>query len=263
MSLKAQVLAINRLLSDIYRHDMRLSYLLTNLSFDSEDIQLINQKLRSQVIAIFLNVLEDKILTFQDGIRQFKIIEDIYGLTGDRSLTLRQVGTRLSISHQRVRQLQQKVIRKLRAKNNKRFWEFEFEQEVKQLLGEYSNCAKFSTQNRSYLPRHYFYTSFLSNGEECLTILEKNNKITIRKSDFPDFHSALLENAQLLQWHVNQIDLAKEKYSRAYERWTSQEEQWLREYLKEGLKIREIATLLERQPSAVSSRIRKLDLPHI
>ena len=40
MSLKAQIIAINQLLSDIYQQDMRLSYLLLKLNFDNEDVNL-------------------------------------------------------------------------------------------------------------------------------------------------------------------------------------------------------------------------------
>lgn len=268
MSFKAQVVAINQLLSDIYKHNMRLSYLLANLSFNPEDIELINQELQSNVVAIFLNILEKTILSFQDGVRQFEIIEDVYGLTGDRSSTLKQVGAKFNLSHQRVGQLKQKVlkqkvIRKLIAKNNKSFWESEFEREVRQLLKKYSNCARLHTRARSCLQKHDFDYLLLPNGEECLVISENNCQITIRKSDFEDFYSSLIENIRLLEWNINKIESATEKYSRAYERWTPREEKWLRDYLEEGLKIREIATLLERQPSAISSRIQKLGLPYI
>ena len=40
MSLKAQIITINQLLSDIYQQDMCLSYLLLKLNFDNEDVNL-------------------------------------------------------------------------------------------------------------------------------------------------------------------------------------------------------------------------------
>lgn len=142
MSLKAQVIGINKLLSDIYKQDMRLSYVLAKLDFSHEYIKLINQKLLPDVVAIFLKILETKVLDFQDGTRKFKIIEDTYGLTGDRQSTLRQVGAELNLSHERVRQIKQKVIKRLVSKNNKLSWESEFKQEVTQLLEKYNDFQK-------------------------------------------------------------------------------------------------------------------------
>lgn len=264
MNLKVQVIAINKFLSDIYhRQDMRLSYLLAELDFDCEDIRIIRQQLMPNVIGIFLNVSEKKIVDFHDGVRKFKIIEDVYGLNGNISLTLRQIGTKLNISHERVRQIKQKVVRRLASRNIKFSWESEFQQEVKQLVESYYDCAKLKTQNSDSSEKYHFYSSSLPNGEKVLTISEGNNKIIICESNFQEFYDNFMSNSRLLGWDnfkTYEIKTSKKKYPRAYEKWTTEEEQWLKNYLTEGLNIEEMAELLERQPGGISSRINKLGL---
>ena len=264
MNLKAQVIAINKFLSDIYdEQDMRLSYLLTKLDFNHEDIKLINQKFLSNVVAIFLKILKETIVSFQDGERKFSIIKDIYGLNGDRSLGLRQIGTELNISHERVRQIKQKVVRRLTSENSKFIWESEFKQEVRQLLEQYNNCAKLDTKMLDLSQNHIFYPSMLPNGEKCLNISSGNNKIIIYESNFQEFYNNLLHNIKSLEWdnlYNDKIENIRKEYSKAYETWTREEEEELKKYLIEGLSVKEIAELLERKPGAISSRINKLGL---
>ena len=263
MGLKAQVLAVNKLLSDIYKRDMRLSYLLAELDFCHEEIELINRKLLPNTVACFLNIIEKAIVELQDGAKQFKIMEDVYGLAGDLSKTLRQIGTELNISHERVRQLKKKIIRRLVFNQNNFSWKFEFEREIKQLLVNYRNCISLDIQNVSSAPKHNFNLSILSTGEKCLTISEGKNRIIIFESDFEKFHNNFIQQIKLLGWgncKNNNIEEIRKKHSRAYEKWTAEEEGWLKNYLAEGLTISEIAEILERQPGAISSRIAKLCL---
>ena len=263
MSLKAQVIAVNKMLSDIYKRDMRLSYLLAELDFCHEDIELINRKLLPNAVACFLNVIEQAIVELQDGARKFEIIEGIYGLSGDRAKTLREIGTELNISHERVRQLKKKIIRRLVFNKDKFAWKFEFERETRQLLKKYRNCATLDLQNSNSSPRYNFNLSVLSTGEKCLTISEGKNKIIIAESDFEDFYNNFAKHLGLLKSpHLNshKIEKIRKIYSRAYEKWTREEESWLKNYVAEGLTIKEIAEILERQPGAISSRIAKLNL---
>ena len=48
MTVKAQIVAINKFLSDIYQKPMRLSYLLSDTNFDSETIKLIAERLLTE-----------------------------------------------------------------------------------------------------------------------------------------------------------------------------------------------------------------------
>ena len=64
MSLKVQIIAINQLLSDIYEQEMRLSYLLSKLDFNNEDVNLIGSELLSDAVAIFSETLEKNYNSF-------------------------------------------------------------------------------------------------------------------------------------------------------------------------------------------------------
>ena len=50
------------------------------------------------------------------------------------------------------------------------------------------------------------------------------------------------------------------KHARAYERWTDTDDDHLRRYIGDGLSVAQIAHRLERQRSAIRSRITKLNL---
>lgn len=49
-----------------------------------------------------------------------------------------------------------------------------------------------------------------------------------------------------------------EKYPNAYKPWTTQDDSVLREKFSSGLSVKELATLFERQPSAIKARLKKL-----
>lgn len=55
------------------------------------------------------------------------------------------------------------------------------------------------------------------------------------------------------------MEKSKEKYPRAYEYWTEEEEDILMNLIKAGKGIKEISNQLKRQPSAIKSRLSKMD----
>ena len=260
MSLKAQIIAINQLLSDIYQQDMRLSYLLLKLNFDNEDVNLIGDRLLSDAAAFFFETLEETITTFQDGARQFQILQGSYGLTGNPQ-TLRQLAAEFNISHERVRQLKQKTLRKLKSTNQHSKFESLFKNKIQQSLEVYKNQQLPTTTNNNISARKYnFALSSLSNGERCLTISEGNNRITIAESDFREFCDELA--TVKLKWGIKtySVEDVRKKHKKAYAKWTREEEELLINSFAEGLNVKEIATMLERQLGAIASKINKLGL---
>lgn len=264
MNLKAQVIGINKFLADVYQiEDMRLSLLLAKLNFKNEEIKLINQKFLPNIVAIFLNVLETEVTSFQDGVRKFEIIKDIYGLNGSSSMKLREAGEVFNLSQERIRQIKNKVIRQLTDKSKIFSQESEFTKEVVQLLESNKHCAINDSSNYAFSTKFNFYLSSPATGEESLTITAGDNKIIIAESDFQEFYDDFSHHIKLLKWsscQVSKIENIKKMYSRAYESWTKEEEKWLKIYLADGLNIKEIAEVLARQPSAISSRMKKLGL---
>jgi len=55
----------------------------------------------------------------------------------------------------------------------------------------------------------------------------------------------------------NQIEKIKQRYPRAYEKWTSEEDSLLQEKYAQGIAVKEIAKAFQRQPSAIRSRLLK------
>jgi broad-specificity NMP kinase len=52
----------------------------------------------------------------------------------------------------------------------------------------------------------------------------------------------------------------RSKYPRAYEKWSKSEEEILDQLYNEGTSIEEISIVLQRQPTALRSRLKKLGI---
>lgn len=52
----------------------------------------------------------------------------------------------------------------------------------------------------------------------------------------------------------------RKKYPNAYKKWSSEQDEMLKEYFKKGLSVSEMANKLQRKSGAIRSRIRKLGL---
>ena len=61
MTLKFKIIAINKIISDIYQKQMRLSYLLAKMKFTEEDIQVIANQFLTDTIQEFCNELIEAI----------------------------------------------------------------------------------------------------------------------------------------------------------------------------------------------------------
>lgn len=56
------------------------------------------------------------------------------------------------------------------------------------------------------------------------------------------------------------LDEIRQKYPRAYEKWTSEEDERLTSRYQAGLDLLELAAIFQRQPSSIQSRLTKLGL---
>lgn len=279
MTVKAKITAINKLLSDIYQQQMRLSYLLAEMNFSEEDIKFIANQLLEKTVDNFLNTLQTTILAYSDGERSFNILQYIYGLEGNAPRTLESISYELEISRERVRQIKNKVLKKIRVNNNKLEWQNKFKYLTNQSLQQHLN----SKNNNSYIIAQDSHLSILDNkwffkihqselGDKYITISshEETNyskQIIITEDSVREFYNDLMQTINLLGWKHNlniqktySIEDIKQEYSKAYERWTKEEEETLIDKFDSGLTIKEIAEILERQPGAINSRLKKLGL---
>ncbi len=60
--------------------------------------------------------------------------------------------------------------------------------------------------------------------------------------------------------HQQRLNRIRATHPRAYEKWSEEEDQQLRQLAQAGVKVKDIAAQLQRQPSAIQSRIEKLGL---
>lgn len=118
MIIKEELLKLNDFINDIYGKKIRLSDILKQYPFSPEEINF----LKSELIETILNnidfALQCKFVSSSNKIRLYKIICRRYGLFGREKSTLREIAIDMQISHERVRQLEEKAIRYL--KPNKR-----------------------------------------------------------------------------------------------------------------------------------------------
>ena len=218
-----------------------------------------SNKLLSEAVACFLEALEETIITFQDGDRQLKIIQGSYGLNSYPK-TLRQLAEEFNISHERIRQLKQKTLRKLKSTNNKSKLELLFKPKIKQAIATYQTVQFDTITDDNHQKKYNFTLSLLSNGQKCLTIAQGVNQITITESDFIEFYNKI--TTVKLEWGIKtyNIEEVRKQHQKAYAKWTREEEKLLIDNLAEGLNVKEIAEILGRQPGAITSRINKLGL---
>ncbi|MEH2063816.1 MAG: hypothetical protein V7K50_16395 [Nostoc sp.] len=74
INLKEIVIALNDLLTAIYGVETRLSDLLINIGFDKTQVESLRKYHLQQVVLNFMDNLQQKIMTFHDGERSYKII---------------------------------------------------------------------------------------------------------------------------------------------------------------------------------------------
>lgn len=65
------------------------------------------------------------------------------------------------------------------------------------------------------------------------------------------------KHEQAKAYHLDEI---KQAHPRAYEKWTAEEDERLKRQYQSGLDIPTLATMFQRQPSAIRSRLNKLGL---
>lgn len=123
MSLKVQVTGLNEFLTAIYKTETRLSLLLSNLGFDSQQIETLRRQHLEQVVTSFIAVVQERIISGSDGERLYKIISRRFGLDGEPPETLESLGEQFGVSRERIRQLEKKAIRRCRHKARLQFWE--------------------------------------------------------------------------------------------------------------------------------------------
>lgn len=111
--LKKLTLSLNAMLTDIYETEKRISEILLDFGLEQSHINALKDE-KSEVF--YRNVklaLECRFLHYSGGHRLLDILYRRYGLFEYRKETLEEIGETLSVSRERVRQLQNKAIKRL------------------------------------------------------------------------------------------------------------------------------------------------------
>lgn len=116
--LKEQIIGLNEFLTAVYKSETRLSNLLENCGFDSEQINIIRGQYLEQFTVSFIEKLKTRMIGFSDGERLQTILFRRFGLDGNPPETLQSIGERLGISRERIRQLEKKALKLCRHKRN-------------------------------------------------------------------------------------------------------------------------------------------------
>jgi DNA-binding NarL/FixJ family response regulator len=81
---------------------------------------------------------------------------------------------------------------------------------------------------------------------------------------YPDIFGAAQEalalSGEVSTAHQLRMARIRAKHPRAYEKWSEEEDQQLQQLVQAGVRAKDIAAQLQRQPSAIRSRIEKLGL---
>lgn len=112
--LKEWLFHLNDLAKDLYSVEWRVSAALEEHSFSEAQIAF----LRADGLESFLRSLDFaiqcRLLCGSNGVRFFNIIYQRYGLFGRAKQTLQAIGEEMGISRERVRQLEEKALRRLK-----------------------------------------------------------------------------------------------------------------------------------------------------
>lgn len=119
--LKRKVIGLNTYLSAVLGEDLRLSLILTRLGLTSSEILRIKRECLTVVVEKYIEAIKERVHHQADGHRLFLILSRRFGLDGCKQETLQSLADELSLSRERVRQLEQKALRKSKNKNHRSF----------------------------------------------------------------------------------------------------------------------------------------------
>jgi DNA-binding NarL/FixJ family response regulator len=101
----------------------------------------------------------------------------------------------------------------------------------------------------------------IAEGHSYEQILSSNPKLT-----YNDIFRAVAEVLELFdqpttgKTYKQRMVEIRQAHPRAYEKWSDQEDARLTDFFRSGISAKEIAKTLQRQPSAIRSRLAKLNL---
>jgi Sigma-70, region 4 len=136
MALKTQVEGLNEFLTAVYGTQTRLSLLLADLGFNPQQVRRLHNEHLEHIVASFVKIIRDRMLAYVGGERMYLVLSRRFALDGNPPDTLQSLGFLLGVSRERVRQIEQKTLRRCQAKPQRLLWESGLQHIASTLVGE-------------------------------------------------------------------------------------------------------------------------------
>lgn len=133
---KNRVVALNTVLTAMYGQDMRLSVLLVRLHFSDAQIQQLRAQYLDGLVDTAIDSIHARLIASEGGERRFQILSQRYGLSGQSAQTLQHIGDELKISGERVRQLEERTLRRIKSRGARESLELALKNYAEGLVGE-------------------------------------------------------------------------------------------------------------------------------
>jgi hypothetical protein len=269
MELITRTRGLNSFLALAYDAETNLSVLLVKLGFDPQQVQDLC-RIHLEYVAEFLTAfLRERMATYSDGERLYYILSRRFGLDGCPPDTLQGLGQRLGISRERVRQLEEKAVRKCRSKAHRQSFEAGLRAMASVLVGD-------ADRNLIALPLPAHKSGQpASPGAGVPTNVGQSED-----TDRADLGNLAELAASVLQSVPHGLTCAEEKgiqcgqstpgedrlatlratYPRAYTPWSEEDDALLEQKHRQGTTIQALSEFFQRQPGAIRSRLAKLGL---
>ncbi len=136
MQAKLTVNGLNLFLTRIFDEETRLSVVLSRLGFSSQQVEELRRHYLDHIVIFCIDLIDERLMADRNGERLSHIVKRRFGLDGSAPETLEGLGQQLGISRERVRQLQDKGIRKCKSVRWQRLWKEQLRSIAMSLVGE-------------------------------------------------------------------------------------------------------------------------------
>jgi DNA-binding CsgD family transcriptional regulator len=118
-SIDNKLIGLNKLIDDVFQNNYKISDILKKNGLSNDEIKVIMNEKLEIYMEYCVYALQVSFVGSFAGNRQAEILVMRYGLNGNVRCTLKEVGYKFSISSTRIRQIQMKIIRKLKTSSSK------------------------------------------------------------------------------------------------------------------------------------------------
>jgi hypothetical protein len=116
--LREKLEAVNRLLEKVYSEPIRLSNILLMFGVPPEELTIIKKRWAPQLSDAVIDAVRSRFSSLRNGERDFFVLSNRLGL-GSPACSLKNIAEKLALSRERIRQLEERAIRRCRTPKTK------------------------------------------------------------------------------------------------------------------------------------------------